>query len=63
MRRDENDPFITGFDNMKIATTFPITPRMDTADNKTPSMMNVNIINANLLRYFSYNPNNCFYFD
>ena len=53
MRRDVNDPFITGLDNMKIATTFPTTPRMDTADNKTPSMINVNIV---LSRYFNYRP-------
>ena len=59
MRRDENDPFITGLDNMKIATTFPTTPKMDTADNKTPSMIKVNIV---LLRNFSCSPNFCFYF-
>lgn len=58
MRRDVNDPFITGLDNMKMATTFPTTPRMDTADNKTPSMINVNIV---LVRCFNYRPAIWFY--
>ena len=44
IKRDENDPFITGLDKMKIATTFPTTPRADTMDNKTPSMINVNML-------------------
>ena len=43
IRRDEKDPFITGFDSIKIATTFPKTPRMETTDSKIPSMINVNI--------------------
>ena len=44
IRRVENDPFITGFDNIKIATTFPKTPSSETIDKNTPSMMNVNIL-------------------
>ena len=44
IRRDENDPFIIGFDRMQIATTLPTTPRVDTIDNKTPSMINVNML-------------------
>ena len=44
IRSDENDPFIIGLDRIKIATTFPTTPRVDTIDNKTPSIINVNII-------------------
>ena len=44
IRRVENDPFITGFDSIKIATTFPKTPSSETIDKNTPSMMNVNIL-------------------
>ena len=44
IRSDENDPFIIGLDRIKIATTFPTTPKVDTIDNKTPSIINVNII-------------------
>ena len=44
IRRVENDPFITGFDSIKMATTFPKTPSSETIDKNTPSMMNVNIL-------------------
>jgi hypothetical protein len=44
MRSDENDPFISGFDNMKIATTFPTTPKIETTDNKIPSMIKANMV-------------------
>ena len=44
IRRVENEPFITGFDSMKMATTFPKTPSRETIDKNTPSMINVNIL-------------------
>ena len=44
IRSDENDPFINGFDNMKIATTFPTTPNIETMDNRIPSIINANMV-------------------
>ena len=44
MSKDEKDPFMTGLDRMRMATIFPITPRMDTNIKSIPSVINRNII-------------------
>ena len=44
MSKDEKDPFMIGLDRIRMATIFPITPRMDTNIKSIPSVINRNII-------------------
>ena len=43
IKRDEKDPFMVGLDRTIIATMLPTSPKTDTADRRTPSIMNPNV--------------------